>query len=654
MSLLLTNNVPAYLRTTLTAHFSVASDNVPYGPPEDCEVTPGGGITCTPSGTVSIPGETSQVFDVVGVTTGERSIVTDAGDVDTLVWSITETVERDTNNLVVTWDYDDDGAGAATFKLVNVNTGQLITLTTSPQTIDLTGKDQGTWKFRVIFDTETYTLDDSSYDFALQAELDGVDFTPDPAVQGYTVDVTFDDQSDTFAHDIYLHNLTTDQLIIVSGASPVTVSLSGAHAGSFGLRVVFPDFADYPIDLNDDTFQVIEQGDIMSVAATPIAQGQATELGYVVETTKGTTPDTPTMKLLRCIDRTINVKKNTIASEEIQRHRNITHLRHGMRRVDGSILCELATVSYDDIWEAIFRGTWAAVTTSGTPNLAVAASAKTITRATGSFLTDNYRPGDIIVTTGFTNSGNNGTFTILSLTATVITLVASTTGLVDETTASGRTLTLKGKRLDIGTTMRTLTIERRYTDLTQYEPFVGCAVPVGAVSIQPEKMIQLALTILGMSGSAMTGSSLGTPSTTGMSTEPMTAFEGAIFEGGTSFGMVTGLDFNINNGDSLGGVVGSPISPDVFQAMAPVTGVLKAYLTDAVLYNKFINETQSKLWMKMSDPSGEFLHIVMPAIKYTGNDKTPPKTGGVVQEAPFQALYDTVTGTSISIQRSNT
>lgn len=62
----------------------------------------------------------------------------------------------------------------------------------------------------------------------------------------------------------------------------------------------------------------------------------------------------------------------------------------------------------------------------------VVAAAGTFTRLSGSFLTDGFRTGMTIVTSGFTNGGNNTTKTISSVTATVIT-VTSITGLVNET-----------------------------------------------------------------------------------------------------------------------------------------------------------------------------------------------------------------------------
>lgn len=61
----------------------------------------------------------------------------------------------------------------------------------------------------------------------------------------------------------------------------------------------------------------------------------------------------------------------------------------------------------------------------------VVAAAGTFTRTAGSYLTNGFRPGMTIVTSGFTNGGNNTTKIISTVTATVIT-VTSNSGLVDE------------------------------------------------------------------------------------------------------------------------------------------------------------------------------------------------------------------------------
>jgi hypothetical protein len=69
---------------------------------------------------------------------------------------------------------------------------------------------------------------------------------------------------------------------------------------------------------------------------------------------------------------------------------------------------------------------------SWTIGINVNATARTFTRASGSFLTDGFVVGDSISTSGFSNAGNNTTKIIESVSATVIT-VTSGTGLVNET-----------------------------------------------------------------------------------------------------------------------------------------------------------------------------------------------------------------------------
>ncbi|MCK5608572.1 hypothetical protein KAR91_42210 [Candidatus Pacearchaeota archaeon] len=70
----------------------------------------------------------------------------------------------------------------------------------------------------------------------------------------------------------------------------------------------------------------------------------------------------------------------------------------------------------------------------------VVAAAKTFTRASGSFLTDGFIPGNEITGANFANGGNNAAFIIAIVTALVITVVTGT-GLVNETGSGDETLT---------------------------------------------------------------------------------------------------------------------------------------------------------------------------------------------------------------------
>jgi hypothetical protein len=71
-------------------------------------------------------------------------------------------------------------------------------------------------------------------------------------------------------------------------------------------------------------------------------------------------------------------------------------------------------------------------------SLAVSGPSKTITRSSGSFLLDGFAVGQTIVTTGFTESANNGTFIISNISDNGLVITCSTaTGLTTETTSAG-------------------------------------------------------------------------------------------------------------------------------------------------------------------------------------------------------------------------
>lgn len=85
--------------------------------------------------------------------------------------------------------------------------------------------------------------------------------------------------------------------------------------------------------------------------------------------------------------------------------------------------------------------------------ITVDAAQKTFTRSTGSFTTDGFLPGHTIVTSGFTNSGNNTTKIIHTITGagTIIT-VTNNTGLVNETGNGDERV--RGRLTDSGVTIK--------------------------------------------------------------------------------------------------------------------------------------------------------------------------------------------------------
>ena len=99
----------------------------------------------------------------------------------------------------------------------------------------------------------------------------------------------------------------------------------------------------------------------------------------------------------------------------------------------------------------------------------VVAAAKTMTRDSGSFISDGVVVGDKVTTTGFADGGNNGTFEVTGLAATVLTL-ANATGLVNVTDDGGVTVHTGDRVVRTGKTLLgRLRVITSSDDVTPYD-----------------------------------------------------------------------------------------------------------------------------------------------------------------------------------------
>lgn len=89
------------------------------------------------------------------------------------------------------------------------------------------------------------------------------------------------------------------------------------------------------------------------------AQGSRSSLSYVVETTFGTTPATPTLIQLPINTHGLRMTKTAIEGQEIRSDRMPRHVRHGTRDVSGSIVAEMRKVDFDPLLESAFMSTFA-------------------------------------------------------------------------------------------------------------------------------------------------------------------------------------------------------------------------------------------------------------------------------------------------------
>lgn len=362
------------------------------------------------------------------------------------------------------------------------------------------------------------------------------------------------------------------------------------------------------------------------------------------------------LQTMRVTSKAVNLEAEELESEEVDVDtRQISDVRQGFNRIVGSPGFQFSRLDFDDLIEIAQGGDWTEPTPVTGINLGITSGTKILDRATGSWVTDGYRPGDIIEVAGFANGANNRNWRVLVVSTLNLTLYDPTSAIITEAAGAGRTVSLKGKRIDVGLTLETMYVERQFLSVTKYQKFNGVAINELSFSVVPRSIVTGTLGLLGMSSPAFANSSGSTLAPLAKSSaSPYSAFVGNLLEGGSLIAVVTGLEWNMNNNRTLEAVVGSKFSPDVFEGDARIDGTLTAFFENDALFEKFRLETESTIFLELSDPDGtNFASIVFPRVKYNNAGMDPPQRGPVPQNIPFKALLHSTYLTSMWVQMSH-
>lgn len=201
-----------------------------------------------------------------------------------------------------------------------------------------------------------------------------------------------------------------------------------------------------------------------------------------------------------------------------------------------------------------------------------------------------------------------------------------------------------------GTTMKSFTLQKHFSDINQYLVFTGCVVNNWSLNVTPNGIITSTFNVMGETMS--TGVAAWTGSASAKSANsPFDSFTGTLSEGGTVNALVTGIDLTLANNLTALQVIGNNHAIGLVDGGANITGTMTAYFANSTLLDKFINETESSLEFTLGDGSNT-MTFLMPRIKYSGGDVPVNDEGPIILNMPFQALYDSGDGYSLQITRS--
>lgn len=386
-----------------------------------------------------------------------------------------------------------------------------------------------------------------------------------------------------------------------------------------------------------------------------ISEGLAKSIFFKRETTPGVLAGPTGAATARRVTGAFNLVKEAYESSETRSDYQIVDFRHGVRSVEGSINGELSPGSYSDFLSAALARDFTAVTTSAVGSTTVAGSGPTytISRTTGSFITDGVRPGYVVRYAGLTavadNAKNLLVTAVTSATSITVIPLQSAGTLTPGTTATGVTFTVPGKVTyapSTGHTDVSYTVEEFYTDIAQSEAFVGCKV--GSANLQ------LPATGLVTTDFSFMGLDLGRSGTTQYFTAPtaqgtsgiFASVNGALLVNGLPVALVTSLSISIDRGLASEAVVGSNVKPEIFESRINITGEFSTLFADRAISDLFVNETEVSLVAALTTSNAnnsDFMTITLPRIKVNSDTKAD-STGAIVASNSFQALKGTGAG----------
>ncbi len=334
--------------------------------------------------------------------------------------------------------------------------------------------------------------------------------------------------------------------------------------------------------------------------------------------------------------------KAAIESRELRRDGLSVRGRHGLQKAAGGYSHELSIGGYDDIIEAVMRGTWGsadlAITEATAGLTSITTGANTIVAAAGSWITAGLRVGDVVVLTGHSSAGNNSrNLRITGVTALTLTVAETLT--VNAVADTAFTLTRTGRVLvnpGAGNLVkRYFTIEEHEYNLDQSELFTDCVWGSFKLTMQPNGLLLFDTTVVGSgqlealaSGSSPHFTSPNTP--TGV---PLAVVEAKVRLGSTDLVDLTSFDLTVDIQAGTPEVISSsPYAPDVFTGTELVGMNLTMLRKDLLSLDDFIDETPLSLHILATENESapeSFISIYVPNFTLGSVDKSAPtKQGG--------------------------
>jgi hypothetical protein len=221
-------------------------------------------------------------------------------------------------------------------------------------------------------------------------------------------------------------------------------------------------------------------------------------------------------------------------------------------------------------------------------------------------------------------------------------------GAVDDWIASAMYSDWAADSIDVGTTEKSFTVEQGSLDIDQYSLYTGVKVNTWQLDVPVDGIVTSSFGVMGkqmvISGTSIDATP--TPPTVG---EPFFHAGGTFLVDGADPCNLSAISLNIDNGGSANYCLGDDTARDITVGFASITGSFTVYFDDASVFTKFLNEQTATLDFTLTDGVNT-MQFELPAVKYSGADRTVDGQGPILVTANFEALA--VGGIILTVTRS--
>lgn len=378
-------------------------------------------------------------------------------------------------------------------------------------------------------------------------------------------------------------------------------------------------------------------------------KGANTAQFYVLETTPGVTPTSPSWSPLRNTGGIPAVTRDALVSNELDGSRETSSIRTGNRQVAGEYAIELSAQSQDELLAGAMTSSWVAGSTVASLSVTVDAEDKTFTRAAGDFTTA-VEIGDLVRFPGLT--GDNALpFIVTAVSALVITGAAIPHTLTDESTVT--TSLVIGDKLETGNLCKTYSILTWFRGkcgnpdnyiITRGVEFTGFTIEQAV-----NAMVTGSFPFIGLNQEILSAPPAGSTFTVNFNAQQFSSVDVSAFNGTAPLKLIDTFTITNDNGASAQYELGNNSVAFVERGRAANTFSLAGKLYDMTLLNQFLDETQVELTSILSGPDGA-MSFTLKRAQFTA---ATPEIGG--PESITLSIEGQATGTplqsSIVIQR---